>query len=213
MDILRAARIVWDYHHMNHKLEKADCIIVLGSHDTRVAERGAELFLKGFSPVIVFSGYLGALTRESWERPEAEVFAEIAVNMGVPQEKILIENKSTNTGENFIFSKNLLQEKGLKPEKIIAVQKPYMERRTYATCKKIWPEPEVMVTSPIYSFEEYPNEEISVDKVINIMIGDLQRIMVYPAMGFQIPQEIPAAVQEAYTYLVNAGYTARLLEL
>ena len=39
------ARTVWDYHHVGHALEKADCIIVLGSHDTRVAERGAEALL------------------------------------------------------------------------------------------------------------------------------------------------------------------------
>ena len=30
------------YHHVGHALEKADGIIVLGSHDTRVAARGAE---------------------------------------------------------------------------------------------------------------------------------------------------------------------------
>ncbi len=212
MDILSAAKLIWDYHHMNHKLEKADCIVVLGSHDTRVAERGAEVFLQGLAPIIVFSGYLGALTLGSWERPEAEVFAEIAMKRGVPQDNILIENKSTNTGENFLFTKELLFKDGILPEKIIAVQKPYMERRTYATCKKVWPEVEVLVTSPEYTFETYPNHEITLDKVINIMVGDLQRILVYPKMGFQIPQTIPEEVLEAYKFLVNAGYTSRLIK-
>lgn len=209
MDIISAAKIIWEYHHMEHKLKKSDCILVLGSHDTRVAERGAEIFLQGFAPVIVFSGYLGALTLGSWERSEAEVFAEIAVKLGVPEEKILIENKSTNTGENFMFSKALLSEKGRVPNSIIAVQKPYMERRTYATAKMVWPEADILVTSPLYTFEEYPTEEISLDKVINIMVGDLQRIILYPGKGFQIPQEIPEAVHQAYEYLVEAGYTGR----
>ncbi len=212
MDILSAAKTVWDYHHMNHKPEKSDCIIVLGSHDTRVAERGAQVFLQGFAPVIVFSGYLGALTLGSWERPEAEIFAEIAVKMGVPEDRILIENKSTNTGENFMFSKTLLSEKGIHPKKVIAVQKPYMERRTYATSKIVWPEVDILVTSPQYTFEEYPTEGISVDKVIDIMVGDLQRIMVYPEKGFQIPQEISEAVHQAYEFLVKAGYTGRLIK-
>ncbi len=212
MDIISAAKLIWDYHHMNHKLEKADCIVVLGSHDTRVAERGAEVFLQGLAPIIVFSGYLGALTLGSWERPEAEVFAEIAMKRGVPQDNILIENKSTNTGENFLFTKELLFKDGILPEKIIAVQKPYMERRTYATCKKVWPEVEVLVTSPEYTFETYPNHEITLDKVINIMVGDLQRILVYPKMGFQIPQTVPEEVLEAYKFLVNAGYTSRLIK-
>lgn len=212
MDILTAAKAVWDYHHMNHTLVESDCIIVLGSHDTRVAERGAEIFLQGLAPVMVFSGYLGALTLGNWERPEAEIFAEIALKMGVPEDKIMIESKSTNTGENFIFSKALLSEKGIRPKRIIAVQKPYMERRTYATSRVVWPEADILVTSPQYAFEEYPTESIPVDKVIHIMVGDLQRIMVYPGLGFQIPQEISGEVRQAYEFLVKAGYTKRLIK-
>lgn len=43
------AKQLWDYHHVNHVIEKSDCILVLGSHDTRVADRGAELYLQGFA--------------------------------------------------------------------------------------------------------------------------------------------------------------------
>lgn len=105
----------------------------------------------------------------------------------------MIENKSANTGENVDFTKRLLDEKGLKFDTFILVQKPYMERRTFATFKKVWPEKSLIVTSPPISFEDYPNEEISKDKVINIMVGDLQRIKLYPGRGFQIFQEIPPA--------------------
>lgn len=38
-DVEKLAKIIWDYHHMNHKLEKADVIIVMGSHDIQVVER------------------------------------------------------------------------------------------------------------------------------------------------------------------------------
>ena len=107
------ARIVWDYHHVHHTLRKADCIVVLGSHDTRVAERGAELFLEGWAPLVVFSGHLGSLTSGIWTRSEAEVFAEIAVERGVPRDRILLESRSTNTGENVDFTRQLLAEKDL----------------------------------------------------------------------------------------------------
>ena len=43
--------------------EPSDLILVLGSHDTRVAERGAELFLNNYAPLILFSGGLGNLTK------------------------------------------------------------------------------------------------------------------------------------------------------
>ena len=56
----------------------------MGSHDLRVAERGAQLFLEHWAPLLIFSGGLGNLTRGVWEQPEADRFAEIAVRMGVP---------------------------------------------------------------------------------------------------------------------------------
>ena len=127
------AEQIWRYHLMNHRLEKADAILVLCSHDKRVAERGAELFLDGWAPLLIFSGGLGTITSEMWTEAEADQFANVAINLGVAREKILIENKSTNTGENVLFTKLLLAEKQLNPEKFILVQKPYMERRAYAT--------------------------------------------------------------------------------
>lgn len=205
------ARIVWDYHHLNHVLEKADCIIVLGSHDTRVAERGAEVFLAGWAPLIVFSGNLGALTSGLWQRPEAEIFADVAAGMGVPRERILIEKESTNTGENVDLSKKLLLERGVRPTKAIVVQKPYMERRAYATFRKRWPELEILLTSPQLDFDAYATEGIKRDDVIHIMVGDLQRIILYAEKGFQIPQDVPADVMAAYAGLVEAGYTRRLV--
>jgi len=205
------ARTLWDYHHVHHALEKAECIIVLGSHDTRVAERGAEVFRGGWASLLVFSGHLGALTSGMWSRPEAEVFADVAVASGVPRERILIEDRSTNTGENVDFSRRLLAEKGIRPKKAIAVQKPYMERRTLATFAQRWPELEVVVTSPRIDFDAYPTGEIRKDDVIHIMVGDLQRLVVYGRKGWSAPQAVPPEVMAAYEALVAAGYTRRLL--
>ena len=211
MSVTAWAQTLWDYHRLNQALRPADCIIVLGSHDTRVAERGAEVFLAGLSPLIVFSGNLGSLTRERWDRPEAEIFAEIAVARGVPRAHILLEEASTNTGENVTLTRQLLSAKGIVAKSAIAVQKPYMERRTWATFQKRWPELSVVVTSPQLSFEDYPNREMSRDDVISIMVGDLQRILLYPERGFQVPQEVPANVMEAYRALIEAGYSGRLI--
>jgi uncharacterized SAM-binding protein YcdF (DUF218 family) len=205
------ARLVWDYHHVHDTLAAADAIIVLGSHDTRVAERGAEVFLAGWAPVIVFSGNLGALTSDMWTRPEAEIFAEVAEARGVPRDRMLLEARSTNTGENVAFSRELLAGRGLHPRKVIAVQKPYMERRTQATFEQRWPEVEVIVTSPQIAFEDYPRDGITRDDVIHIMLGDLQRLIVYGEKGWSTPQDVPAEVMAAFRRLVAAGYTRRLL--
>lgn len=210
-EVDRLARIVWDYHHVDHDLEKADVIFVLGSHDLRVAERGAELYLEGWAPRIVFSGGLGALTRESFDEPEADKFARLARERGVPADAILIENQSTHTGENVLFTKRLLEQHGVEAESFILVQKPYMERRTLATFKKRWPEKTAMVTSPQIDLDDYCNEAIPKEKVIAIMVGDLQRIREYPARGFQIEQTIPSGVWDAYERLVELGFTEHLI--
>ena len=215
-DRIRAlAGKVWDYHHVDHQLSHGDVILVLCSHDTVVAARGAELFLEGWAPLLIFAGGLGAITRHLWREPEADQFARIAIGMGVPKDRILVENRSTNTGENVLFTKQLLAEKGLDPQTFIVVQKPYMERRSYATFRKVWPEKQVRVTSPRRSLDEYlrecSNDALSPDDVIAIMVGDLQRIRLYPAKGFQIPQEIPDDVWRAYEELVGAGYDKYLI--
>lgn len=208
--VLDEARKLWDYHHMNHTLAKSDCILALGSHDLRVADRAAELYLEGWAPILILSGGLGNVTRGIWKDPEADRFARIALDKGVPAEAIFIENKSTNTGENIQFTRRLLEEKLLHPQHFLLVQKPYMERRTYATFRKQWPDKDLLVTSPQIAFEDYPTEEIPMERVIEIMVGDLQRIHLYPQKGFQIPQEIPADVWAAYEKLIEWGFTGHL---
>ena len=211
-EILSLGKKLWDYHLLNNRLEKVDCILALGSHDLRVPERAADLYLEGFAPLLIMSGGLGNFTQEIWSEKEADKFAAIAIEKGVPPEAILIENNSTNTGENILFTQKLLKEKGLDPQSFIVVQKPYMERRSYATFKKHWPDKKLLVTSPEISFEEYPNEEIPMERVINIMAGDLQRIKLYPEKGFQVYQEIPEEVWYAFERLVDLGFDKHLMK-
>lgn len=211
-ETLILAKKLWDYHHLNHTLEKAHCILTLGSHDVRVAERAAELYLNGWAPLVIFSGGLGRLTEGVWTQTEADRFAKIAINKGVPKQAILIENKSTNTGENILLTQRLLNENHLHPHSFIVVQKPYMERRSFATFKKHWPDKKLVVTSPQISFEDYATAEISLEQVINIMAGDLQRIQLYAEKGFQIYQEIPHEVWHAYEQLVISGFDKHLIK-
>jgi uncharacterized SAM-binding protein YcdF (DUF218 family) len=169
------------------------------------------VFLAGYAPLMVLSGNLGALTSDMWQRPEAEIFADVAAGKGVPRDRMLLEARSTNTGENVDFSRRLLAERGLHPRTAIAVQKPYMERRTFATFRSRWPELDVRVTSPRIPFDVYPNDGISREDVIHIMVGDFQRLIAYAERGWSAPQAIPPEVMDAYERLIAAGYTGRLI--
>jgi uncharacterized SAM-binding protein YcdF (DUF218 family) len=205
------ARVLWDYMRLGHALTPADVILVLGSNDVRVGEHGARLFLQGLAPLMLCSGNVGRLTAGRFEISEAATFADAAVRLGVPRSAIMIEDTSTNTGENIDRSRALLESAGVRPSRIILVQKPYMERRAWATFKRRWPDPELQVTSPPISYDEYPTPEIPRDLVINILVGDVQRMRVYAERGFQVPQPIPDDVWAAWEELVARGYTGHLV--
>ncbi|XP_062510430.1 uncharacterized protein SCO4629-like [Corticium candelabrum] len=216
-DHIVTAETIWKYMLLGHNMIKCNAAIVLGSHDTRVADWAAQLYLDGFTPCLLFSGGLGNLTKGVFSQPEADLFADVARGRGVTSDSIFIENESTNTGENIQFSYKVLIDAGISTDKLILVQKPYMERRTYATFVKQWPgdvaKVKFVLTSPPISFNDYPNEDVgSIHDVIHIMVGDLQRILIYPNKGFQIYQEVPTKVLDAYESLIQAGYTRHMIQ-
>ena len=110
----------------------------------------------------------------------------------------------------------MLAERGLTHPRIIGVQKPYMERRLYAAFPVYWPEAEVIVTSWQQSYEEYLSGLFrwgrTEEDTIHMIVGDFQRISVYAELGYQIPQEIPEEVMEAFDFLVMLGYTKQLVK-
>ena len=211
----RFAKIIWEYHQLHHLLAAADVILCFTSFDLSVPLYVARLYQRGLAPIVLVSGKHASagLQETNWGMTEAEKFAEIMEANGVPRDKIILEKESVNSGENVRFSYELLKRMGKIPRKIILAQKPTMERRAFATFRKIWPEEkyELMVTSPPFSYEEYVGPIVDRETMINIMVGDLQRIKLYPAMGFQIPQEIPAKVWDAYEKLVAAGFDKHLV--
>jgi hypothetical protein len=206
------ARVLWDYMLLHHELVESDVILALGSHDTRVAEHAADVFLRGLAPVLVCSGNVGRLTTGRFLSSEAETFAEVAVARGVPCEAILLETRSTNTGDNIIFSRAVLAARGISPRSAIVVQKPYMERRAYATTLRLWPGLDLRVTSPPISFDNYATDTLPKDLVISVLVGDVQRMRVYADRGFQIPQPVPRDVWAAWQELVRRGYTSHLVQ-
>lgn len=205
-------QILWDYMRMNQELKKSDCILVLGCSDITIVDRAVEIFKKGYSDIIIFSGGLGKITSKIWNEPEAEKFAKIAIEKGVPEEKIYIENKSTNTGDNFRFTKKLIEKKKLKINSLIIVCKSYDEKRNYATFKKIMPEYDGIITSKNISFDEYFNLNQENTLWIDVLVGDIQRMKLFAKKGWQIEVDVPQNVWNAYEELKKRGYNKYLVE-
>ena len=207
-------KILWDFMHMGQALEQADVIVGFGCYDEDIPRRCAELFHRGFAPYVCFSGGLGRNTSGIWSKSEAERFAAIAMAEGVPENRIILENKSTNSAENLLFTPKVLAEAGVKAERIIAVHKPYMEKRLWAAMQVYWPDVQAIYTSPQVTIEEHiaHAEKIGMTEkgVIETIVGDVQRMELYAEKGYQQAVEIPDEVRAAFDALVADGYTGQL---
>ncbi len=210
-----AARVVWRYMRLVHAPRPADFILCLGSFDVRVAGHAASLYLGGWAPRLAISGGLahqGERMDPGWGRPEADVLAEAAAARGVPRAALVLERESDNTGENFAFTRALLHRLGLPARRCLAVSKPYMTRRAYATGRKVWPELELSMHCESAGLDDYLARDPDPERTLLAMVGDLHRIMVYPRLGFQVPQAVPPDVLAAFRTLVAAGYGRRLVD-
>lgn len=213
---LELARILWNYMYLGEKLRKCDCILGLGCADKRIPKRCAELYHQGYADIVIFSGGHGKITKNIWRKTEARTFFEIAVKLGVPKDRIILENKASNTGENFLFTEKLIREKGLDIKSFLIVQKPYSERRNYAAFKALLPGKECVITSVDMDFFQYVNdfEQRKGDfrELISLIVGDVQRIEVYAQKGWQIKQDMPKKVKDALQELIRLGYDKYLVK-
>ncbi|MGO4417479.1 YdcF family protein [Streptomyces sp. MCAF7] len=202
---------IWDYHQMHHAPQRCSVAVGLGSHDLGVATTAAEAYLLGLVPMVVFTGANSPTTRERFPRGEAVHYREHALSLGVPAGAILVEPKATNTGENVRFSRALLEGAGIDVSSVLVVCKPYEERRAFGTFRMMWPGVDVVCASTPMPLSEYVASIGDERLVIDMLVGALQRLMIYPAQGFMIEQEVPEDVVDAYERLRAAGFTSRLL--
>jgi uncharacterized SAM-binding protein YcdF (DUF218 family) len=203
----RLARILWDYHNCAEDLPtRADFILATGSHDDRVAHHAADLMLSARAPLLVTSGGFGKVTNDLRAEPEGERFKRIAVECGVDASSVLVEPRAQNTGDNITLTHSLLLSHGMRPRSGIIVTKPYMKRRVFATAIRQWFGVKWYASAPPIDFDKYATTDVPEKRMIELMVGDLQRIKIYAEQGFQAPQHIPASVWSAYEELADLGF-------
>lgn len=213
--VYQELQVLWDYMRLDMELQPADCIIGFGCISDTIPVRCAQLYHDGYAPYVLFTGGLGRNTLGRWSRTEAERFASIAMEHGVPERAILLENRSANSAENILFTREVLERAGLNQGRLICVHKPFMTRRLYAAMGVCWPEAKALYTSPQITLEEYIQDSagqgLSEQKAIDMIVGDFQRMDVYAQKGYQLPQKIPPRAWEAFRRLVEQGCTSELV--
>ena len=214
MNYLPPLQTIWDFLCLNREPCKADVIVGFGNFNTDIARRAAELYHQGLAPKILFTGGLGRNTEGLLPEPEAVRFAKVAMACGVPEADIILEDKSKNTADNIVFTRELLEKRGIKHDHILGVHQPFMERRIKAAMGVYWPELHFSVTSPQVTIPEYlaraKEQGVSENASISVIVGDFQRMELYAQKGWQLPQEIPAECWEAFHELVAMGYDKQL---
>ncbi|MEE1788948.1 YdcF family protein [Streptomyces sp. SP17BM10] len=205
------AKMVWDFHQMHHEPRPCSVAIGLGSHDLGVADATVDLYRRGMAPLIVFTGATSRTTQALMPRGEAVHYRERALELGVPASAVMVEPRARNTGENIRYSRELLEQGGVDVSSVLLVSKPYEERRAYATARKLWPGVDVVSASTPMTFMEYVDSIGDAKRVIDMLVGALQRLLIYPQQGFMVSQAVPNDVSAAYARLVDEGFTSRLV--
>lgn len=205
-DRLRDARTLFAFlSEPEDPPEKADFVLAMGSQDLNVADTAARAFQETGADWLVCSGGFGKDTAGVLPQPEGLLYARRCLRAGVPARRLIVEDRSTNSGENFRFSRRLLESRGIRPGTGVIACKPYMARRARAAGEKQWPEVRWTVFPHFISFAEYLAQGNDPAEVLHLMVGDLQRLRVY-AGSFQTPVEVPDSVWSAWERLAADGY-------
>jgi hypothetical protein len=201
----RSVAALLEYLAVTDPPRPADIIWALGSNELGVARRAISLFQGGLAPWVVFSGGRG----HRWPnlpQSEAELFAAEARSAGVPARAVLVETRSTNTGENVRFSAKLFADRGLDVRSALLVTIPPFQRRAFLTARTRLPAVDC-VNAPMSWADEpaWPDERLL--EIASLCAGEIHRLTDYPRLGFidQDPDGLPAAIRE------QAGELTRLL--
>lgn len=209
---------IYNYMSLNQKIEKCDLIIGCGCTNLNIPKLCSKLYKEGYAPKVLFCGGYGKVTQDIFKKSEAELYKEIALKEGVKEKDILVENRSKNTYENFLFTKELIKENNLEVNSILIVHRKSYERRTLNTARKIFKDKKLMITSEDISFAEYfeslkKKDEKEIYIIISVLVANIQRMIIYSELGFQIQEEVPKNIITDYFKLKKLGYNRYIISL
>ncbi|MFR0689698.1 YdcF family protein [Enterobacterales bacterium AE_CKDN230030158-1A_HGKHYDSX7] len=207
-EAIRHAAVLWQYFSSFRARKRCEALIVCCSYDLRVCQYACDLYRQGLAPLILFSGKRGNWTEHLWSETEAQVFSRVAREYGVPESAILLEPNATNFGENVAFSRKLLG----PLRSAVFLTKPNAALRLSLVVEKLWKELDFTVDGPNHTFPEGVSNVVGLYGLIEEMVGDVQRIQHYPALGFQASHKLPESVIRSYEFLVAKGFTGHLIK-
>ena len=164
---------ITEFIFLQDKPKKADVIFIPGSNEGDLARRAAELYHEGYAPLIVPSGkyakWIGHNLVKEYET-ESDYFEAILLHEGVPEEAVLKEREATYTYENAIFTKKLLEKRGIEVKTAILCPQAYHARRSKLYYQVLFPDTEILVCPTVtkgISRENWFKSREKIDKVLS----------------------------------------------
>ena len=155
----------------------ADVIFIPGSLQPELPVKAAELYHRGFAPFILpsgrFSKIAGKCALDGYET-EWEFMHEILRREGVTEKAILKEDRATFTWENAIFSRQLLEEKGILVNRAILCCQAFHARRAYTYYQQQFPEVQLLMTPVVTRGISRDNWFLDQEKA-SVVLGELER--------------------------------------
>jgi uncharacterized SAM-binding protein YcdF (DUF218 family) len=191
-----------------------DAIVGFGTFDLGLARFCGDLQFRGFGPLIIFTGGIGAGTADLGQ-PEADAWrAELRrSHPAITDEQVILENRSTNTAENIGFTAELLarlhpgRALGLGVRTVIGVASPSRLRRVALTWRKLQPAVPLLRQRPptaTYTTERALYETKGFDYDAHLC-GELDRIVDYSERGWIATEMLPEEILVARARLKTAA--------
>lgn len=166
------------------KPTEVDFAFVLGSPTISSMEPAIDLYKSGKTSWIVISGHGPHL--QTGAPTEAEIYKNYAIDKGVPAAQILIETQATNTKENFLFVRDIVEAQfGWKNVSKISISgKPFHMRRAQMTANATWPKHIELVMLPSNHSDDSPSETWwQTESGYQYVMRELQAIGTYALTG------------------------------
>ncbi len=157
---------------------------------------------------------------------EARLLGDIAAMfLGLDQSRLLLEDASTNCGENGLLSRHLLEESRLAPASVLLVQDPLMQRRTDASFRQAWADrcspkfinwpvqvPRIGYRNEKIDYLQSPNSrKWTPERFMSLLTGEIQRLTDDEngygprGKGFLPHVDIPDEVEAAWRRIMGSG--------
>jgi uncharacterized SAM-binding protein YcdF (DUF218 family) len=214
-------------------IKKVDVLVLLGNSIPYTINCAAEAYRNNLCDKILINGGIGhstSILREYIKkdkrlsfidvenRTEADMFFDIITRIyDIPSDAIIIENQSTNCGDNALKAITLLNELDISYESLMLIQDPTMQLRAYASFSKYINNKKVelinyapfipVVDSNLKLINKDINGIWSEQRYLELIMGEIPRlrddINGYGPAGrnFIVHVNVPREIEECYKNL------------